>query len=78
MSRLNPLNGILAKYARTGTPVADVAASMLGVHAQVLSAAELSVGLRADGVARADVRGALWPTVSPTAPPSPPPPRPRW
>ncbi|CAM5393081.1 hypothetical protein STENM327S_06734 [Streptomyces tendae] len=66
----------LAKYARTGTPVADVAASMLGVHAQVLSAAELSVGLRADGVARADVRGALWPTVSPTAPPSPPPPPP--
>ncbi|MEV4042472.1 winged helix DNA-binding domain-containing protein [Streptomyces sp. NPDC049744] len=62
----------LAMSARTGTPVADVAAAMLGVHAQVLSAAELSVGLRADGVTRADVREALWPTASPTAPPPPP------
>ncbi|MEU5141835.1 winged helix DNA-binding domain-containing protein [Streptomyces sp. NPDC021139] len=61
----------LAMSARTGTPVADVADAMLGVHAQVLSAAELSVGLRADGVTRADVREALWPTVSPTAPPPP-------
>ncbi len=57
--------------ARTGTPVADVAATMPGVHAQVLSAAELSVGLRADGVTRADVRSALWPTASPAAPASP-------
>ncbi|MER5828352.1 winged helix DNA-binding domain-containing protein, partial [Streptomyces mirabilis] len=29
-------------------------------HAQVLSAAEVSVGVRADGVTRADVRAALW------------------
>ncbi|MFD5051530.1 winged helix DNA-binding domain-containing protein [Streptomyces tendae] len=62
----------LATPARTGTPVADVAAAMLGVHAQVLSAAELSVGLRADGVTRADVREALWPTAPPTTPPPPP------
>ncbi|GAA5208668.1 winged helix DNA-binding domain-containing protein [Streptomyces thinghirensis] len=61
----------LAMSARTGTPVADVAGAMLGVHAQVLSAAELSVGLRTDGVTRADVRGALWPTGSPSAPPPP-------
>lgn len=60
----------LARRARTGTPVADVAAAMLGVHAQVLSAAELSVGLRADGVTRTDVRDALWPT-APLAPPAP-------
>ena len=34
---------------------------MLGAHAQVLSAAELSVALRLDGGAtRADVREALW------------------
>ncbi|MFD6189698.1 winged helix DNA-binding domain-containing protein [Streptomyces sp. NPDC060275] len=60
----------LARSARTGTPVADVAAAMLGVHAQVLSAAELSVGLRADGVTRTDVRDALWPTAR-LAPPAP-------
>jgi hypothetical protein len=42
-----------------GTP-ADVAAAVAGTHAQVLSAAELSIGLRLDGVTRTDVRHALW------------------
>jgi hypothetical protein len=42
-----------------GAP-ADVAAAVAGTHAQVLSAAELSIGLRLDGVTRADVRHALW------------------
>ncbi|AQS67789.1 winged helix DNA-binding domain-containing protein [Streptomyces pactum] len=60
----------LAMSARTGTPVADVAGAMLGVHAQVLSAAELSLGLRTDGVTRADVRTSLWPTGSASAPAS--------
>ncbi|MFD9327571.1 winged helix DNA-binding domain-containing protein [Streptomyces sp. NPDC060065] len=46
--------------AKTGTPVAEVVGAMLGAHAQVLSAAEVSVGVRADGVTRADVRAALW------------------
>ncbi|MEV5852409.1 winged helix DNA-binding domain-containing protein [Streptomyces anulatus] len=41
------------------SPGAAVAA-MLGAHAQVLSAAELSVGLRGDGLTRTDVRTALW------------------
>ena len=51
----------LATEAATGTPVAEVVAAMLGAHAQVLSAAELSVGIRsAAGVTRADVRAALW------------------
>ncbi|MFC8140704.1 winged helix DNA-binding domain-containing protein [Streptomyces paradoxus] len=50
----------LARPAGTGTPVAEVAGAMLGAHAQVLSAAELSVGMRMDGVTRADVRSALW------------------
>lgn len=50
----------LAGRAGTGTPVAEVVGAMLGAHAQVLSAAELSVGMRADGVTRADVRAALW------------------
>ncbi|MFE4622838.1 winged helix DNA-binding domain-containing protein [Streptomyces mirabilis] len=50
----------LAVPARGGAPVADVVGAMLGAHAQVLSAAEVSVGVRADGVTRADVRAALW------------------
>ena len=39
---------------------ADAVAAMCGAHAQVLSAAELSVGLRLGGATRADVREALW------------------
>lgn len=50
----------LATSAEGGTAVADVVAAMLGAHAQVLSAAELSVGVRTEGVTRADVREALW------------------
>ncbi|HWM03588.1 MAG TPA: winged helix DNA-binding domain-containing protein [Actinophytocola sp.] len=42
-----------------GSP-ADVVAAVAGTHAQVLSAAELSIGLRLDGGTRADVRHALW------------------
>ncbi|MFG2127890.1 winged helix DNA-binding domain-containing protein [Streptomyces sp. NPDC048751] len=51
----------LANPVSTGTPtaVADVVAAMLGAHAQVASAAEVSVGVRAEGVTRADVRAAL-------------------
>jgi hypothetical protein len=39
---------------------ADIVGTMCGAHAQVLSAAELSIGLRLVGVTRADVRKALW------------------
>ncbi|MGC5021062.1 winged helix DNA-binding domain-containing protein [Micromonospora sp. DT47] len=42
-----------------GTP-ADVAAAICGAHAQVMSAAELSIGLRAAGTTREHVRAALW------------------
>ncbi|MEV8594606.1 winged helix DNA-binding domain-containing protein [Streptomyces sp. NPDC052012] len=45
-----------APAART----ADVVAAMGGAHAQVMSAAELSIGLRTAGTTRADVRRALW------------------
>src|SRR5262245_57575710 len=38
----------------------QVAAAMCGVHAQVMSAAETSVGIRVAGVTRLDVRRALW------------------
>jgi hypothetical protein len=40
--------------------LADVAGVLCGVHAQVLSAAELSAGRRVAGATRADVRRALW------------------
>jgi hypothetical protein len=39
---------------------ADIVAAMCGAHAQKLSAAELSVGLRIAGGTRTDVRHALW------------------
>ncbi|MYR95315.1 MULTISPECIES: winged helix DNA-binding domain-containing protein [unclassified Streptomyces] len=43
-----------------GLSPAEAAGAMLGTHAQVLSAAELSVGLRGEGLTRTDVRTALW------------------
>ena len=43
-----------------GAQAADAAAAMCGAHAQILSAAELSIGLRLEGVTRAHVRDALW------------------
>jgi hypothetical protein len=39
---------------------ADAVAAMCGAHAQVLSAAEVSIGLRLSGATRNDVRYALW------------------
>ncbi|GAA0930066.1 winged helix DNA-binding domain-containing protein [Kribbella koreensis] len=39
---------------------ADVVRAMAGAHAQVLSAAEISVALRLDGGTREDVQRALW------------------
>ncbi len=50
----------LANPAKAGRDVASVVSAMLGAHAQVLSAAEVSVGVRTVGVTRADVRAALW------------------
>ena len=40
--------------------LAQQVGAICGAHAQVLSAAELSVGLRVEGATRADVRAALW------------------
>jgi hypothetical protein len=39
---------------------ADIAGLLCGAHAQILSAAELSIGRRLVGATRADVRRALW------------------
>jgi hypothetical protein len=39
---------------------ADVAGVLCGAHAQVLSAAELSIGRRIAGATRADIKHALW------------------
>ncbi|GHA08346.1 winged helix DNA-binding domain-containing protein [Streptomyces purpurascens] len=50
----------LAGPAGSGTPVAEVVGAMAGAHAQVLSAAEVSVGVRTAQLTRADVRTALW------------------
>jgi hypothetical protein len=44
----------------TGLGPADVAGVLCGAHAQVGSAAELSIGRRIAGATRADVRRALW------------------
>lgn len=41
-------------------PVAAVVSAMVGAHAQIASAAELSIGLRVAGATRALVRRALW------------------
>lgn len=43
-----------------GARPADVVAVMCGAHAQVMSAAELSIGLRIDNASRVDVRRSLW------------------
>ncbi|MEH1098828.1 winged helix DNA-binding domain-containing protein [Micromonospora sp. CPCC 205561] len=40
--------------------VAGVVSAICGAHAQIASAAELSVGLRVDGATRTTVREALW------------------
>ena len=40
--------------------VAGVVAAMDGAHAQVLSAAELAIGLRLAGSTRQDIQEALW------------------
>jgi hypothetical protein len=47
---------------RTATSLgpADIAGVLCGAHAQVLSAAELSIGRRVAGATRADVQRAIW------------------
>lgn len=40
--------------------VTDAAAAVCGAHAQVMSAAEISLGLRVAGATRTDVAAALW------------------
>lgn len=40
--------------------VVEQVAVMCGAHAQVMSAAEVSIGIRVAGITRADVRSALW------------------
>jgi hypothetical protein len=49
----------LAAPSQTATP-AGIVRAMCGAHAQVMQAAELSVGIRGAGISRSDVRKALW------------------
>ena len=46
--------------AATGLRPADIAGVLCGAHAQILSAAELSIGRRIAGATRADIQRALW------------------
>lgn len=55
--------GLDGTAAGGGRP-AGVVAAMCGAHAQVMSAAEVSVALRMEDATRADVREALWGTRS--------------
>lgn len=49
----------LSTALRDGRP-ADIVSIICGAHAQVLSAAELSIGLRIAGITRTNVQEALW------------------
>jgi uncharacterized protein YukE len=46
--------------ASSGTDPAQIAAVICGAHAQVLSAAELSLAVRIEGATRATIQHALW------------------
>jgi hypothetical protein len=50
----------LAEPAASGLDPAEIAGALCGAHAQVLSAAELSIGRRIAGATRVDVQRALW------------------
>jgi DNA glycosylase AlkZ-like len=50
----------LLRPAPSGTDPAEVAATLCGAHAQVLSAAELSIALRIEGATRTAVQNAMW------------------
>lgn len=43
-----------------GARPADVVGTVCGAHAQVMSAAELSIAIRIPGITRAEIREALW------------------
>ncbi|MFC7546804.1 winged helix DNA-binding domain-containing protein [Plantactinospora sp. GCM10030261] len=53
-------HGLGVAAAPTPTTIAEVVSAMCGAHAQIASAAELSVGLRAPDVTRTSVRETLW------------------
>ncbi|MFE4666112.1 winged helix DNA-binding domain-containing protein [Streptomyces sp. NPDC056716] len=59
----------LANPASDPVDVPHIVSAMLGAHAQVLSAAELSIGVRTVERTRADVRTALWTEGRPEGPP---------
>jgi hypothetical protein len=46
--------------ASSGTNPVEIAATICGAHAQVLSAAELSIAMRIQGATRTTVRNAIW------------------
>src|SRR5438093_13019820 len=53
----------LLDRAASGTEgLVRTVSAVCGIHAQVMPAAELSVGIRVGGVTRGDVQAALWET----------------
>jgi hypothetical protein len=48
------------------TDIPDAVGAMCGAHAQVMSAAEMSIGVRVAGITRADVRAAIGDTLTKT------------
>lgn len=50
----------LADASSSAADLAATVAAMAGAHAQIMSAAELSVAVRSPGATAADVRAALW------------------
>ncbi|MFG3252621.1 winged helix DNA-binding domain-containing protein [Streptomyces sp. NPDC048172] len=53
-------NGLTEPAPAQNVSPADVAADILGAHAQVMSAGEVSLAMRIDGATRTDVQDALW------------------
>src|SRR5215203_826842 len=52
------LHCLLNRAAPEG--LVGVVAGVCGIHAQVMPAAELSIGIRVDGITRQDVQATLW------------------
>lgn len=51
-------HGLAPRYGREA--LVEVTARLYGIHAQVMSAAELALGARTDGLTPQDVQAALW------------------
>ena len=60
LARHSLLEQLPAEGRSVESRIVDVASAVCGIHAQVMPAAELSIGIRVQGVTRLDVSSALW------------------